>query len=104
MIRIYRIYKEKDAGYESWYGTEQDIIKFLEEDVESHKDYNNNNHWEFNLELFGFVAEVVYAFEREDLLYKLIIDLYNNNIMTRLEKQTFNDILDILLKRKDLKW
>jgi hypothetical protein len=104
MLRVYRIYKEKDANYESWYGTKEDIIKYLEEDVESHKDYDINNDFESNLILYGLIAEVVYAFEKKDLTDILIMNIFNKNMMTRLETQTFCDMIDIIRKRQDLIW
>ena len=104
MIRIYRIYDESDANYEPWYGTSKDIIKYLEEDVESNDKFNANSHFEVNLELYGLVAEVVYAFDKADFIALLLQQLYDKDTLIEYEAKSILHTIKIMKYSKMLNW
>lgn len=57
--QVYKIWDRKDTGYESWYGTEQSIIDYLEEQKDFIHGYNKEDGWVENLYRYGLEFKVI---------------------------------------------
>ena len=53
MEQIYKIFDAEDFGYEEWYGTDEAIEKYLEEQKEQIPDYDEEDSWTDNLRRYG---------------------------------------------------
>ena len=61
---IYKIFDNCDSGYTTWYGTEQAIINYLEEQKFNIFDYNVNDGFIKNLERYGLTFEIISVVEK----------------------------------------
>ena len=60
---IYKIFDAQDnlGGYEEWYGTQDDIIEYLEDanDEGNIPNYNKDDGWIKNLERYGLTFKII---------------------------------------------
>jgi len=56
---IYKIFDGGDKNYGIWYGTVDDIIKYLEEQKENINRYNKEDGFIKNLERYGLTFEII---------------------------------------------
>lgn len=56
---IYKIFDAEDNGYTEWYGTQDDIIEYLEEQKDHINKYNKKEGFIKNLERYGLTFEII---------------------------------------------
>ena len=59
-IMIYKIFDMGDKNYNEWYGTQDDIIKYLKEQ----NNLKDDESWIENLEDYGLTFEMIYEVEK----------------------------------------
>jgi hypothetical protein len=56
---IYMIFDNEDDGYEYWFGTQDDIVEYLEENKKDISKYDKKKGWIYNLEQYGLTFKII---------------------------------------------
>ena len=59
-ITIYKVFDAGDSNYSAWYGTDEEIERYLEENKDNIFGYNEEDSWVDNLMRYGLTYQEVW--------------------------------------------